>query len=391
MTIRRIGAWRWLFKVLHALILLGTPFIKIEGQSALRFDIPSLRLFFFGKTIWMDEFFIVLVATLFLTFFIVFVTVVFGRLWCGWLCPQTVINDLTGFVEKAFRRGVLYRLVSYGAIFLICLIIAANLVWYFVSPYEFFSDLLASQLGNVTWGFWLILTLVLFLNFTLVRRKFCATVCPYARAQGMLYDSKTLIIAFDTRRRDECMDCRACVQVCPVGIDIRKGANIACINCAECVDKCGDIFRKKGKKGLINYFWGEPGSERRIIRQNSIITGALMILSLVFLFYLTESRQGLDVTIVPDYNFGPRFNQSGELINAFLVSVENRQKVDDRIDVKTSGKTRVSPDRIYARAGEHQRIRVFVIANDETNSINLSFFSSVQDKTITKEITLLKP
>ncbi|MFN3479928.1 MAG: 4Fe-4S dicluster domain-containing protein [Thermodesulfovibrionales bacterium] len=390
MMIRSIQAWRRLVRLLHAILLLGIPFLKINGQSALRFDIPSLRLYFFGTVLWMDEFFIVLVATLFLTFLIVFITVVFGRVWCGWLCPQTVISDITGFVEKAYRKGIIYKIAAYGTTLLISVIIGASLIWYFVSPYEFFERLMAWQLGKVIWGFWIVLTAILFLNFTLVRRRFCATVCPYARAQGMLFDNKTLIIAFDKRRQDECMDCRACVQVCPVGIDIRKGANIACITCAECVDKCGEIFSRKGKQGLINYFFGEPGTGGRIIRQNAVITGILTILSLLFLVYLTGIRKGFDITIIPDYNFKPRLTEKNEIINSFIVSIENRKKDDERIIIKAVD-VKVVPDTIQIKAGELKRIRIIVIARGEINSVTLSFIPETRKETISKEITLIRP
>jgi cytochrome c oxidase accessory protein FixG len=391
MMIKTIQTWRWLVKSLHALLLLVIPFVKIRGESALRFDIPSLRLYFFGTVLWMDEFFIVLVATLFLTFLIVFITVVFGRIWCGWLCPQTVISDITGFVERVKGKGLFNKAIAYVATFLISVIIGASLIWYFVSPYEFITRLAEWRLGRVIWGFWIVLTLILFLDFTLVRRRFCATVCPYARAQGMLYDSNTLIIAFDRRRQDECMDCRACVQVCPVGIDIRKGANIACINCAECVDRCGEIFRRKGKKGLINYFFGEPGTEARLIRQNAVITALLTLTSFLFLIYLSNTRKGFEITLLPEYNLQPGLSQTGELVNAFLISVENRQDRDDSITIKAADHVRIIHDRILVKAGELKRTRVLIVTKDRKDKVSLSFTSQNQNKTITEEIVLRSP
>jgi polyferredoxin len=207
-TVPPVALWRRIARIVHAILLPGIPFLKINGESALRFDIPQLKLYFFGKTFWMDEFFIVLVATLFLTFLIVSVTIIFGRIWCGWLCPQTVISDLTVFFERSLRKGFLYRASAYGGVFILSIFIGATLIWYFVSPYEFLHRLMAWELGKVIWGFWIVLTVIIFLDFTLVRRRFCATVCPYAKMQGMLFDNRTLIIAFDKRRQKECMDCR---------------------------------------------------------------------------------------------------------------------------------------------------------------------------------------
>lgn len=140
MMIRSIQGWRWLAKLLHALLLLGIPFLRINGESALRFDIPSLRLYFFGNDLWMDEFFIVLVATLFFTFLIVFITVVFGRIWCGWLCPQTVISDITSFVDKAYRKGLLYKTIAYSATFLISVLIGVSLYGILCHPMNSLRD-----------------------------------------------------------------------------------------------------------------------------------------------------------------------------------------------------------------------------------------------------------
>ncbi|MBI4849350.1 MAG: 4Fe-4S binding protein [Nitrospirae bacterium] len=221
--IKRIQPWRRVVEAAQAFLIVGLPFLKIEGESALRFDIPSLRLHFFRASIWMEEFFIVLIGIIFLTFLIVFITLMFGRIWCGWLCPQTVIVDFTRFVDKTKSKGPAYKLGSYPAMFLISVLVAANLMWYFVSPYEFIPEVMEGNLGSVTWGFWLVLTGILSLNFILLRHRFCATVCPYAKLQSVLFDKKTLVVSFDPRRKEECMKCMACVSTCPVGIKTKKG------------------------------------------------------------------------------------------------------------------------------------------------------------------------
>lgn len=389
--IKSIQGWRRLVRILHSLLLPGIPFLRINNESALRFDIPSLRLHFFGTTLWMDEFFIVLVATLFLTFLIVFVTVMFGRIWCGWLCPQTVLTDLTKPIERTYRKGIMNQIWGYLWAALLSIIVGASLIWYFVSPYEFVGRLLKWNLGSIIWGFWIVLTGILFLDLIFLRRRFCATVCPYAKMQGMLFDSKTLTIAFDTKRQDECMDCRACVQVCPVQIDIRQGANIACIQCAKCVDKCGDIFRRKDKKGLINYFWGGPATEGSIIRQNAIITGVLTVVSLLFLIYLGGTRAPFEITILPETGFQPRFSANNELINSFVVSIENRKNQDETIHIDVPEGFRVIPDVISLKSGELKRVKIILSGRGDVKDIVLTFRPESQDKVLTKEVTLIKP
>lgn len=391
MKIRPIQGWRRLVRILHALILPGIPFLKINGESALRFDISSLRLYFFGTVLWMDEFFIVLIASLFFTFSIVFVTVVFGRIWCGWLCPQTVLSDMTGVIEKIRAKGLTFMISGYAWVFLLSTLVGASLIWYFVSPYEFFKRLMNWSLGSVIWGFWIVLTGIVFLNLLFLRRRFCASVCPYAKMQGMLFDNKTLTIAFDHRRKDECMDCRACVQVCPVHIDIRKGASIACIQCAECVDKCGDIFSKKGKKGLINYFWGEPDSRGGIIRQNAIITGALTILSLIFLVYLGTSRTPIDITIIPSSEFQPRISADNRLINSFIIAIENRQDKEETILINMPEGFKIIPDVISLKPGELKKIKVFISGSPDANDLKIRFIPEATKRPLIKEVNLLRP
>lgn len=389
--IKSTQGWRRLVRILHSLLLPGIPFLRINNESALRFDIPSLRLHFFGTTLWMDEFFIVLVATLFLTFLIVFVTVMFGRIWCGWLCPQTVLTELTESIERTYRKGIMNQIWGYLWAALLSIIVGASLIWYFVSPYEFLGRLLKWNLGSIIWGFWIVLTVIVFLDLIFLRRRFCATVCPYAKMQGMLFDSKTLTIAFDTKRQDECMDCRACVQVCPVQIDIRQGANIACIQCAKCVDKCGDIFRRKDKKGLINYFWGGPATEGSIIRQNAIITGVLTVVSLLFLIYLGGTRAPFEITILPETGFQPRFSANNELINSFVVSIENRKNQDETIHIDVPEGFRVIPDVISLKSGELKRVKIILSGRGDVKDIVLTFRPESQDKVLTKDVTLIKP
>ncbi|HAM49267.1 MAG TPA: 4Fe-4S ferredoxin [Nitrospiraceae bacterium] len=372
MTIKTKGIQRWrrLTGAVQGAVILGIPFLRIGGESALRFDIPSLRLHFFGVTLWMDEFFLVLVAAISVTFFIGFITLLFGRIWCGWLCPQTVLADYTSSIDSASSRGLVRTVAPFLGTAFVCVVVGADLIWYFVSPYEFFERLFAGSLGNVIWGFWIVLSGVLFIDLVALRYRFCATVCPYAKLQSVLYDSKTLVIAFDPARKQECTNCMTCVRTCPVGIDIRNGATQACVNCAACVDACTKVMAKRGAGGLIGYFFGLPGETGRILRQNVVLIGSVTVLFCFFLVYLFYTRMPVDVTVLPNNGFPPRITADGVIINSFLLAVSNRGKSDLTLNVRMegiNGDVSIKPNSIKIKAEEDRKIVLYVTAKAVRN------------------------
>lgn len=365
-TIRRIQPLRQLLEILQAVLIIGIPFLTINGESALRFDIPSLRLHVFGVSLWMDEFFLVLIVIIFLTFFAVLVTLMYGRIWCGWACPQTVLVDFTRFLDKAYRKGIAYRLILYAVTFLISLFVAANLIWYFVSPYEFFHRLYSGTLGSVISAFWWVTTAIVFLNLLLLRRRFCATVCPYAKLQSVLFDRATLLISFDPGRQEECMNCMACVTACPVGIDIREGNNAACVSCAECIDACSRMMWRREKRGLINYFFGTPGGRPRLFRQNVVLIASLAIVFFCLFLYLSISRVPLDMMVLPHHAFPPRVLADGKAINSYILSLENKSRTEHEVILQVmrpKGLISMTPERVHLSAGEHKKVPVYVTVN----------------------------
>jgi polyferredoxin len=208
------------------------------------------------------------------------------------------------------------------------------------------------------------LTAVIFLNYAFLRHTWCATVCPYAKLQGALFDDKTMVIAFDPRRRDECMDCRACVRVCPVNIDIRNGLSSACISCAECMDSCAEKMEKRQKKGLIGYFFGSPDAQGKLLRQNAALIGSLTLLTFMFLLYLSFARNPIDLIILPNYEFRPRLTEQREVVNAYTVAVKNKGRQDLDLHIRAdlnNTRLRVIPERIPLRAGEYKKTVAFVI------------------------------
>lgn len=399
--IETLQGWRRLVGALEAAVLIGLPFLRIRGESALRFDIPTLQLHFFGLTLWMEEFFILLIGILFITFLFFFITLIFGRIWCGWLCPQTVLGDITARIEKTFGKRDSSRTMAWILILLLSSLVAANLIWYFVSPYDFFSHLLNWQFDKVTRGFWIALTGIIFLNLVFIRQGFCKTVCPYAKLQGALYDDRTLVIAFDPEKREECIQCLACVKTCPVDIDIREGLSDACINCAECIDACTDIMGRKKKSSLIGYFFGIPKGTISILRQNSVMIGSVTLAFLLFFLFLLFARVPVDLVVLPNNSFSPRLTRDGTIVNSYILSVKNRGTSDLVLRVGVSGKgadIKTIPDGLLSiRAGTIKKIPAFITVRKPdreifTGDIAISI-ESVQSGEIkvTRKATLYVP
>jgi polyferredoxin len=375
-------------------ILIGLPFLRVHGESAFRFDIPSLRLLFFGTGIWMADFFIILVAVIFLTFLTLFTTTVLGRVWCGWLCPQTVLVDATQFMETS-RTASLAGLV-------LCAVIALSLIGYFVSPYDLPALFRAGGTpARIVAVSWVALAVILFLDLVALRRRFCSTVCPYAKLQGVLFDDRTLVVAFDARRSEECMQCAACVKACPMGIDIRKGLQSACIHCAECVDACAARMEPKNRKSLVNYAFGLPGGRGSGVRMNPVITGSATVITFVFLLYLSASRLPFDMNVHLSYADRPAMQQEGSVTNSYVLSLRNMTESDLELDMSAAspvGAVHVEPDTILLRRGPNiTKVPVLVTLNDTSGprqgpvKITVTLRSQQDNKTLTKPIYFMMP
>ena len=394
---KQYKGWRRLAAILQAAVILGLPFIRINGESALRFDVPSLRLHFFGVSLWMEEFFLVLMAIVFFTLLLFLVTLLFGRIWCGWLCPQTVLLDFTAFVHRAGLRGASQKLLSYLPTLGLAALVGVSLIWYFVSPYEFIPRLAAGSLGTLLWGFWIVLTIIIFLDLAFLRHRFCATVCPYSMMQSTLYDKHTMVIAFDEDRKADCRDCKACVTCCPVDIDIRDGLNRACITCAECVDTCGSIMDVRGLKSLIGYRFGLKGEGFSLFRASPLILFAVTALFLVLTLHLSASRIALAVTVLPNRDFPPRISRTGEVVNGYLLSVRNRGRdpVSFILEARSPGREvtlkPAGPRSIDGGSAERLPIYIAIKDPEGAKTVTISLRSKEPETQITSTATIQEP
>lgn len=326
--------YRWAVRLFNTALFILLPFITINGQSALRFDIPSLRLFFFGTSVWIENFFIVLIFTFFITFLGILVTQLYGRIWCGWFCPHTVMINLTWFFDRK-KQTFIQKVISHILVFAISTVISVTIVFYFVSPYDFFRDLAAGTLSPVTAWFCIVITAITYLSFVLIRYKFCTTVCPYSKLQSIMFDKNTLIVAFDPATADRCIKCNACVKTCPVGLDIRKGLVSACINCGRCITACAKVMKKKEHPSLVHYIYGFE-KEKKPFRVNVLITAMVTLVFLSIFVWMAATTKPFEFQVLPNQKFMPR-EKDDRIINSYELIIKNISDKELNFDISVEG------------------------------------------------------
>ncbi|HAG52223.1 MAG TPA: cytochrome c oxidase accessory protein CcoG, partial [Alphaproteobacteria bacterium] len=285
------GTFRKLKTIVSYLFLLAffaMPFLRYERagdmpDQAVMVDLTLRKFFFFAIEIWPQEAYYFIGLLVFSAIFLFFITSLFGRVWCGYACPQTIFSDLfyrvEEFVEgsyqkrqrqdkKVFTRKVLPKKILKHSIWLaLSLLTGATVTFYFADAYKTVSNIITLQASYSVYFWTLFLTATTYIFAGFAREYICIYACPYARFQGAMMDADSLVVTYDEVRGEprgkqnshidtesDCVDCYRCVVVCPVGIDIRDGQQYQCINCGLCVDACNDIMTKlKKPDNLIRY------------------------------------------------------------------------------------------------------------------------------------------
>ena len=345
---RPTTSWHKLRKRIHLLCFL--VFLALPFLNVVRFDIPKERFYFAGYELWINEFAIIFFAMMFLMFLVVAASVFYGRLFCGYACPQMIFSETSVALEKWLRKQVtkkfprwkppsrerVARGVFYATLAAASVLLAFIFICYFVEPRDLWRRLASLDIHTAAGISGAAVTLVAFLDFTLVRQRFCTTVCPYGYLQGLLGDLNTLLVHYRDEMH-ECIDCRKCVRVCPMDIDIRQSPfQIECIHCAECIDACEEIMTRLKKPNLINYAWGEKGellsdtSPRPWYRRVGLRDGKRVVVLMVLLFYASGlfvalgMRRDVLVQIAPVRATLYRIGADGRIYNQFRYRIANR-------------------------------------------------------------------
>ncbi|MGD9863716.1 MAG: cytochrome c oxidase accessory protein CcoG [Pseudodonghicola sp.] len=364
---------KWVLMTLMLGLYYITPWIRWDrGPSlpdqAVLLDLANRRFYFFWIEIWPHEFYFVAGLLIMAGLGLFLFTSALGRVWCGYACPQTVWTDLFILVERwvegdrnarlrlhrqkklDFRKARL-RLTKWIAWFLIGLATGGAWVFYFADAPTLLHDLVTGQAHMVAYTTLLVLTLTTFFFGGFAREQICIYACPWPRIQAAMMDEDTLVVGYREWRGEprgkhrkadgaeqlgDCIDCNACVNVCPMGIDIRDGQQLACITCALCIDACDDVMAKIGKpRGLIDYMaLSDEANERsgkapkniwkHILRPRTILYTTLWSLvgfGLVFALFI---RPDIDLTVAPVRN--PTFVtlSDGSIRNTYDMRLRNK-------------------------------------------------------------------
>jgi cytochrome c oxidase accessory protein FixG len=345
-------------------VLLGLyyllPWIPWDGRQSVLFDLPARKFYVFGLVFWPQDFFYLTWLLIILGLSLFFFTALAGRLWCGYACPQTVWTEVFIWIERKFEgdrnrrikldkapwslEKVLRKGGKHLAWVLFALWTGFTFVGFFTPIHELWGKV--TQFSTGPWEtFW-----VLFYSFAtwgnagFMREQVCKYMCPYARFQSAMFDRDTLIIAYDTGRGEprgararnagyrgmglgDCIDCKACVQVCPTGIDIREGLQYECIACAACIDACDAVMDKMNyPRGLVRYTsqHAMEGATAHVVRPRMIVYGVLLAALVVGFFVSISLRTPVGLDVMRDRNALYRTLPDGSIENVYLLRILNK-------------------------------------------------------------------
>ncbi len=378
-SLGQFARWRWVMVWLTQLVFYGTPWLQWKDRQAILFDLVARKFYFFDLVLWPQDV-IYLTAILVISALSLFLfTAVGGRLWCGYACPQTVYTEIFLWIERLFEgdrsqrmaldrqpmsvRKVLRKAGKHASW-------AAVGLWTGFTFVGFFTPI--RELGNSLWhaglgpweSFW-----ILFYGFATygnagwMREQICLYLCPYARFQSAMFDRDTLIVTYDEARGEprgaghksraraeeglgDCVDCGFCVQVCPTGIDIRKGLQYECIGCAACIDACAHVMRKTGlPTGLIRYTTKNALAEhlsrvqiwRHVFRPRVLIYGAILLAIISALVISLSLRVPLKVDVIRDRGTFAREVEDSRVENVYRLQVMNTSARNQTYDLQAEG------------------------------------------------------
>ncbi|MBU2870117.1 cytochrome c oxidase accessory protein CcoG [Colwellia sp. E2M01] len=349
------------------------PWLQYDGHQAVLFDISEQRFTLWSLTLWPQD--LTLLAWLFIisAFLLFFVTVFLGRVWCGYMCPQTVWTFIFIWFEekiegtanqrrkldaqKTNANKVIRKTLKHSAWLLFSLFTAMTFAGYFSPMEALFVDVFTFNTSLAMAGILIFFTFATYGNAGWMRETVCLHMCPYARFQSAMFDKDTLTVSYDSNRGEsrgprsrkddhkakglgDCIDCNLCVEVCPTGIDIRNGLQYECINCGACVDACNGVMDKMNyPQGLIRYTTEHElkGKKVHILRPKLIGYAVVLLIMSTLLIFEIVNRVPLSLDIIRDRTELARENFDGEIENVYTLKILNMSQTDNTYKLSVKG------------------------------------------------------
>lgn len=377
------------------------PFITIGGQPLLLLNIFERRFVIFGQAFWPQDFFLLALTLITLFVFVILFTVVFGRVWCGWACPQTLfmemvfrkieyliegdanqqrkLNSAPWTPEKVVKKGVKQIIFI-----LISIIISHTAMAYLIGIDEVIKIVRQPPAEHMA-GFTgiVVFTGIFYFVFAWFREQACIAVCPYGRLQGVLLSKESIVVAYDWLRgeprgkmkkdtvdetKGDCIDCKLCIHVCPTSIDIRNGTQLECVNCTACIDACDEVMEKIGKpKGLIRYASYNSIQEGIQKLMSSRVIGYSVVLGLLitFLSFMVATRSDIETTVLKIPGTLYQRTDDGGITNLYNVEFVNKTFEDITLEVRVESPveatlSKVGEQKINVPAGEMLKSVYFI-------------------------------
>ena len=371
--------WRWAMVWLTQIIFYGLPWLEWGQRQAVLFDLGARRFYIFGLVLYPQDFIyltgLMVISALSLFLF----TAVAGRLWCGYACPQTVYTEIFLWIEhkvegnrsaRMRRDAQPWGLAKFGRKslkhllwLLLALWTGFSFVGYFTPIKELGVEVIQMSMGSweIFWTFFY--GFATYGNAGFMREQVCKHMCPYARFQSAMFDKDTLIVTYDTERGEPrgarsrsadpkalklgaCVDCSLCVQVCPTGIDIRKGLQYECIGCGVCVDVCDTVMDKLGyERGLIKYstdnamknHWSQAQTLRHVLRPRVLVYTTILSSIVLAVLISLSMRTPFKVDVVRDRGVTARPVAGGKIENVYRLQLMNATEKQQRYKITVNG------------------------------------------------------
>ncbi|MBA6295205.1 cytochrome c oxidase accessory protein CcoG [Colwellia sp. MB02u-9] len=388
------------------LLFMLMPWLNFQGNQAVLLDIGKQQFHIFSQTFFPQDFIILAGLLLVSCYLLFFLTTWLGRIWCGYTCPQTVwtfsfiwVEEwLEGTRNKRIKRDeqplsleTLARKSAKHFIWgLIAFFTATTFISYFLPARALYLDLLQWQWDGLTTFWVLFFAVCTYGNAGWLREKMCIYMCPYSRFQSAMFDKNTLVVAYDKLRGEsrgarkrhqqpkdlglgDCVDCNLCVEVCPVGIDIRNGLQYECINCGACIDACDQTMSKFNyAKGLISYTSENAleGKKVKLLRPKIIGYAVMSVLAMAFMIFTIQVRVPIEFSILRDRGTLFQLDFQDKVTNSYLLKITNKSKVDRQFKITVLEKVvSLSVDgKVMIKAGEIASVPVHLTMPPENIS-----------------------